>query len=133
MEPSCPLLTQKAKLKNRPIIFHFPHYTHATGPFSSIIVDDWKLIRFYNDEHGAYLLYDLAADREEQNNLADVNTKIRDRLIHKLDSSLTEMKAEMPILNPDFAPNTKGQRKHLKFTKDLAEKERAMFKSLLTK
>ena len=50
-----PLLTKNETLRKRPIIFHFPHYSHATGPFSSIIEDDWKLIKFYNDEHGAYL------------------------------------------------------------------------------
>ena len=83
-----PLLTKSESLKKRPIIFHFPHYTHATGPFSSIILDDWKLIRFYNDELGGYLLYNLGADPDEQNNLADVNVKIRDKLLRQLDISL---------------------------------------------
>ena len=126
-----PLLTQKAKLKKRTILFHYPHYTHATGPFSAIIADDWKLIRFYNDAHGGYLLYNLAADPEEQNNVADSNSKMRDKLIVQLDSSLKEMKAEMPIKNSDFKPRSGGKRFHLKFTKDLAEKERALFESRL--
>jgi len=125
------LLTKKTKLKKRPILFHFPHYTHATGPFSSIIADDWKLIRFYNDEHGRYLLYNLAADPEEQNNVAETNTKMRNRLIGQLDSLLKEMKAEMPIANPDFKPEAKGKRFNLKSTKDRAEKERGIFESRL--
>ncbi len=76
-----PLLTGKNEsLKQRPIIFHFPHYTHASGPFSSIIEDDWKLIKFYNDEQGAYLLYNLANDPEEQNNLADAEVKMRENI-----------------------------------------------------
>ena len=37
----------------------------------------------------------------------------------------------MPIPNPDFDPGGKGQRKDLKFTKDLAEKERALFQERL--
>ena len=126
-----PLLTQGATLKRRPIVFHFPHYTHATGPFSSIIEDDWKLIRFYNDEQGAYLLYDLTVDPEEQNNLADTNVTVRDKLSGRLDIALREMKAEMPMINPAFDPNGKSRRKNLETTKALAEKERAVFESRL--
>jgi arylsulfatase A len=128
-----PALAGNAARIRRPIIFHYPHYTHATGPFSAIIEDDWKLIRFYNDQHGAYLLYNLAADPYEQNNLADSNTKMRDLLITQLDSSLIEMKAEMPSKNPDFKPNTNPGVKNLKSTKDLAEKERGIFESRLSK
>jgi len=126
-----PLLTQGVPLKRRPILFHYPHYTHATGPFSSIIEDDWKLIRFYNDEHGAYLLYNLAVDPEEQNNMAAKNAKMRDKLSKRLDVLLKGMKAEMPIINPDFKPDEKGRRFHLKSTKDLAKKERILFESRL--
>jgi len=122
-----PLLTQGATLKRRPIVFHFPHYTHATGPFSVIIENHWKLIRFYNDEHGGYLLYNLAADPEEQNNLAAENAHMRDRLTQRLGIALREMKAEMPTKNPGFKSNAKGKRYHLKSTKDLADKERALF------
>jgi len=95
-----PLLTRNATLKRRPIVFHFPHYTHATGPFSAIIEDDWKLIRFYNDEQGGCLLYNLAEDPQEQNDLAASNVK-------------------------------NAKRMNLKFTKDLAEKERRIFESRL--
>jgi len=126
-----PLLTQGATLRRRAILFHYPHYTHATGPFSAIIEDDWKLIRFYNDKHGRYLLYNLTADPQEQNNLAAANAKMRDRLSNRLDILLKEMKAEMPTMNPDFKPDDKGRRFHLKFTKDLAEKERDIFESRL--
>lgn len=128
-----PLLTKKSKLKQRPIVFHFPHYTHATGPFSSIIEDDWKLIQFYNDEKGAYLLYHLATDPEEQNDLAHANPEKRDALAARLELLLKDMKAEMPIKNPNFKPNTKWGRKNLESTKGLAERERAIFKSRLKK
>jgi len=126
-----PLLTQEATLKRRPIVFHFPHYTHATGPFSALIEDDWKLIRFYNDEQGAYLLYNLAADPEEQANMAATNAEMRDKLSNRLDTLLREMKAEMPMKNPAFDPNSKSRRKNLGTTKDLAEKERGIFESRL--
>jgi arylsulfatase A-like enzyme len=123
-----PLLTRGEPLKRRPIVFHYPHYTHATGPFSAIIEDDWKLIRFYNDEQGAYLLYHLAVDPEEQNNMADTNAAMRDRLISQLDRSLRDMNAEMPTKNPAFDPTSRSKRYHLGTTKELAEDERALFK-----
>jgi len=107
-----PLLTQGVPLKRRPILFHYPHYTHATGPFSSIIEDDW-------------------IDPEEQNNMAAKNAKMRDKLSKRLDVLLKGMKAEMPIINPDFKPDEKGRRFHLKSTKDLAKKERILFESRL--
>ncbi len=126
-----PLLTDCETLKERPIIFHFPHYTHATGPFSSIIEDDWKLIRFYNDEQGGYLLYNLAVDPEEQNNLADVNMNMRDKLMRQLEISLKEMNAELPFPNPEYTPDTRSVKMNLKFTKDLADKERGIFEERL--
>jgi hypothetical protein len=91
------------------------------------------LIRFYNDEQGGFLLYNLAIDPEEQHNLADVNEKIRDELLHQLEISLKEMKAELPFPNPEYAPDTRVEKKNLKFTKDLAEKERSLFEKRLSK
>jgi len=126
-----PLLTQGATLKRRPIVFHFPHYTHATGPFSSLIEDNWKLIRFYNDERGACLLYNLTADPQEQNNVAETNVEMRNKLTDRLDTLLREMKAEMPKMNPAFDANRRSRRQNLETTKTLAEKERRIFESRL--
>jgi hypothetical protein len=70
-------------------------------------------------------------DPEEQNNLAASNAPRRENLIKQLDRSLKEMKAEMPVRNPAFNPDSESRRMNLKFTKDLAEKERGMFESRL--
>ena len=127
-----PLLRKSEKLPMRPIIFHFPHYTHATGPFSTIVENDWKLIRFYNDETGAYLLYNLKDDPEEQNNLAETAMEQRDLLAKRLDFLLREMDAEMPIKNPEFIfSESKKELKNLEATKRLAEQERRLFESRL--
>lgn len=123
--------TRQADLESRPLVFHFPHYTHATGPFSSIISDGWKLIRFYNDNRSAVLLYDLSIDPHEQNDLSATDPARRKKLLAKLNKLLLEMKAEMPIINPDYTPNE--EEKDLRFTKDLAEKEHALFKSRLSR
>jgi len=140
------LLTQNSKLASRPVIFHYPHYTHATGPFSSIIADNWKLIRFYNDTEGAYLLYNLNDDPEEQNDLSNLNPEKRDTLARKLSSMLVEMGAEMPVANsgwnaelvrkkPRFDRNGWVNEGHFtsKSTVELAKREREMFESRLKK
>jgi hypothetical protein len=69
----------------------------------------------------------LAADPAEQNNVAATNAKIRDKLSNRLNMLLREMRAEMPMINPAFDPNSKSRRKNLGTTKDLAEKERGIF------
>jgi len=127
-----PLLTQGATLPPRPLIFHFPHYTHATGPFSSIIENTWKLIRFYNDAEGAYLLYNLANDPQEQHNLAAVQPETVERLDRQLTDILREMNAEMPVANPAFKPAARGKYS-LRQTLERAIKERALFESRLKK
>tara|TARA_R110000850_G_scaffold271367_2_gene405582 strand:- start:257 stop:1777 length:1521 start_codon:yes stop_codon:yes gene_type:complete len=124
-----PLMTQQATLKSRPLIVHYPHYTHATGPFSSIISKDWKLIRFYNDAEGAYLLYDLSNDPNEQTDLVATNPEKVKELSTQLEGSLEEMKAEMPTENPEFKSG--GFVRNLKTTKARAERERQMFEDRL--
>lgn len=126
-----PLLTRNKPLEKRPLVFHFPHYTGFTGPFSTIIEDGWKLIRFYNDEEGEFLLYDLNNDPEEQYDLASKEIALREQLNEKLDRSLLEMKAQFPVKNQNYNPNSAGKRMNLKFTKALAEQQRAEFESRL--
>ncbi|CAA6692184.1 MULTISPECIES: sulfatase [unclassified Lentimonas] len=122
-----PVLTEKATLEPRPIIVHYPHYTHATGPFSSITEGGWKLIRFYNDEFGAYLLYDLDNDPHERYDLTVTNPEKVARLAAQLDRALTEMQAEMPRENLDYTPSNKAL--NLKTTKALANKEWKLFEA----
>lgn len=128
-----PLLKGESSPSERSLVFHFPHYSHATGPISTIIANGWKLIRFYNDEHGAHLLYDLVVDPEEQDNQADENRDQRERLVRMLTESLLEMDAEMPILNPNYNPEQKDNGMHLQSTLDLANRERLEFESRLEK
>ncbi len=128
-----PVLTGGASLGSRPIICHNPHYTHAVGPYSSITLDDWKLIRFYNEGTGTSLLYNLADDPEEQHDLAKKKPAIRQRLEGQLAKMLSEMDAEMPIPNPDYTGRPNGKGFDLKFSKDLADKERRIFEQRLAK
>lgn len=126
-----PVLTKNGQIKDRPIFVHYPHYTHATGPFSSVVKKGWKLIQFYNDSEGAYLLYNLDDDPNEQADLsADYPEKVQ-LMGALLQQSLKEMNAEMPTVNPKFVPNEKALNR--KTTKALAELEHRRFKAKLKK
>jgi arylsulfatase A-like enzyme len=118
-----PLLSGSGELPERPLVFHFPHYTHATGPNTVLIENDWKLIWFYNDETGRYLLYNLAEDPFEQH---DLSAALPDRvrtLDERLSRLLDDMKAQMPRKNPTYDPEAK-QLMNRGFTLNLATKER---------
>ena len=118
-----PVLTAGGKLPDRPLLFHFPHYTHATGPNSVIVENDWKLIRFYNDETGRYLLYNLAQDPFEQIDLSAKMQNKANSLDERLTRLLNDMKAQMPVKNPAFDPKAKILMNR-KYTLELANKER---------
>jgi arylsulfatase A-like enzyme len=118
-----PVLSGSGRLPERPLVFHFPHYTHATGPNSVLVEHDWKLIRFYNDEAGRFLLYHLAEDPFEQHDLSATMPDKARALDERLTQLLAEMKAQMPRQNPAFDPKTK-RLMNRRFTLDLATKER---------
>jgi arylsulfatase A-like enzyme len=117
------LISKDQRPERRPIFFHHPHYTHAAGPFSSVIQDDWKLIRFYNDTSGAYQLFDLASDPYEQDDLANARPKKAAVLRGLLEAWLVDIDAEAPILNEAFDAD-RDPVKDKAFTWHLALRER---------
>lgn len=118
------LLAGRTRPAARPIFFHHPHYTHAAGPFSSVIAEDWKLIRFYNDTSGGEQLFDLAADPFEQDDLVARRPERAAGLRKLLDDWLAETDAETPTANPEFS-RSEPAKKDKRFTWELALKERA--------
>jgi len=117
-----PVLSGSGKLPERPLVFHFPHYTHATGPNSVLVENDWKLIRFYNDEAGRHLLYNLAEDPFEQQDLSSSMPDKARSLDEHLTQLLAGMGAQLPVKNPAFDSQAK-KLINRKFTLDLATKE----------
>ena len=89
----------KEKLSRDELLWHFPHYRHAPGPYSIIRKGDWKLIRW---DVGVQELYNLKDDLSESRNLAKAEP---DRLA-QLDTLLTErlkaMNAKLPKRNPGW-------------------------------
>jgi arylsulfatase A len=89
----------KEKLSRAELLWHFPHYRHAPGPYSIIRKGDWKLIRW---DVGVQELYNLKDDLSESRNLVKSEP---DRLA-QLDTLLTErlkvMNAKLPKRNPGW-------------------------------
>lgn len=119
-----PVLSGRGTLPERPLVFHFPHYSHATGPNSVLVEKDWKLIRFGNDEAGRYLLYNLAEDPFEQRDLSAAHADKARALDERLTQLLADMKAQLPRKNPAYDPESR-QLMNRKHTLELANKIRA--------
>jgi len=85
------------------LVWHFPHYwawpgarTPETGvnPYSSIRVDDYRLIYSYDDEHVE--LYDLSKDLGERSDLSKERPKLAKELCERLAARLKELGAQTP-------------------------------------
>ena len=78
------ILATLENTEQRPIYWHYPHYSNQGGnPGSAIRFGDYKLIDDF--ETGALELYDLSTDIGESNNLASEEPEIRDRLYGMLE------------------------------------------------
>ncbi len=119
-----PLLTGSGGLDERPLFWYYPHYTHAIGPYASVISEGWKLIRHFNDgDGGAYELYDLRFDPHEYKDLAGEKPGKVEELARLIEEHLNETEAYMPRPNPEYDPD-KPSHKGLNFTKEMAESQR---------
>lgn len=82
-------LLRADSLAQRPIFWHYPHYSNQGGnPASAVRLGRYKLI--HDLETGAYELYDLATDLGEANDLIDR----RPELALQLKQLLTEWKTK---------------------------------------
>ena len=78
------------------IVFHFPHYDKdPLGPVSAIIEGEYKLVRIYEGQR--HLLFDLAKDLGERNDLSGSRVdKVRELSV-QLTSYLDSIDAAMPV------------------------------------
>ena len=98
-----PLLTEAGGLDRDAIFWHYPHYGNQGGtPGASVRLGDWKLIRFFEDDHVE--LYNLREDVSERRNLAHVEPERRDRLLARLNDWIDSVNAKIPQPNPDYVP-----------------------------
>ena len=90
----------------RTLHWHYPHYHGSSWkPGASIRDGDWKLIEFYH--YNNFELYNLAKDPGERTDLAKRNPRKAAELRAKLSAWQKQMKAKMPVPNPDFKAKVK--------------------------
>ncbi len=96
-----PLLREEARLEGRPIFWHYPHYGNQGGtPGSSVRIDQWKLIEFFEDSR--LELYDLTADESETENRADAEPARAAEMQRILAQWRHDIDAKIPAPNPDY-------------------------------
>ena len=90
----------------RTFYWHYPHYHgSAWKPGASIRDGDWKLIEFYHYKN--FELYNLANDPGERHNLAKAKPTKAKLLRAKLLTWQNQMRAKMPVPNPDYESKAK--------------------------
>lgn len=94
----------RKKIERDELLWHFPHYRHAPGPYSIIRKGSHKLIKFWG---APPQLFDLAKDLGEQNDLASTQPDKVKELDALLLKRLKETEAKLPKSNP----NWKGAKK----------------------
>lgn len=94
-----PLLSNPAaKLAERDLFFHYPHYYVTTSPVSAIRSGPWKLLRYWDDDHSE--LFRVDRDLGETENLATKEPETTARLRQRLADWLETVKAPMATRNP---------------------------------
>jgi uncharacterized sulfatase len=97
-----PLLRGDAELPRNTLYWHYPHYHHLP-PHSAVRHENWKLLRFYEDD--TVELYDLAADPGETTDLATARPAVARQLRTWLAGHLRAVDAPMPRPNAGYDPS----------------------------
>lgn len=96
-ESLVPLLTGKSEslVERDALCWHYPHYSpQGARPGSSILKDNWKLIKNYEDN--SFELYNLESDISESNDLSGSKTEKVKELSQELESWLERVDAKLP-------------------------------------
>lgn len=96
------------KVAERPLFWHYPHYSDQGGrPSGAVRLGAWKLIEFYED--GRLELFQLAEDPGEQRNLVQ-REAVRARKLHGMLADWRHsVDAAMPTSNPQYDPAHSGE------------------------
>jgi arylsulfatase A-like enzyme len=94
-------LLKGGTMPQRPLFWHYPHYSNQGGPPSGAVrLGDWKLIEWYED--GQVNLYNLKDDIGEHNDLAAKMPEKAAELRRMLADWRTSVDAQMPTVNPAY-------------------------------
>jgi arylsulfatase A-like enzyme len=95
-----PLLDRKGAVPERPLFWHYPHYSNQGGrPGGAIRDGNYKLLEFFEDSRVE--LYDLASDPAEQRDLAAAQPERAEEMRKRLAGWRAAVGAQMPSPNPD--------------------------------
>jgi arylsulfatase A-like enzyme len=103
-----PLLAAKPFKRERSgLVFHYPHYGQGPKqtPQSAIRVGKYKLIKLY--ESNELHLYDIEKDIGESHDLAKADPGLTASLYAQLQSTLNEIGADLPTVNPSYNATAK--------------------------
>ncbi|WP_161944620.1 sulfatase [Sedimentisphaera salicampi] len=110
-ESLMPLLKQSGMLKREAIFWHYPHYHHdGVAPSSAVRKGDYKLIEWFEKSidgihtEAAFELYNLKADLNEKNNLAEKKPEKVNELYEDLKNWRKNAGAQKMRLNPKYKP-----------------------------
>lgn len=99
-----PLLEGGGTIVERPIFWHYPHYSNQGGkPGTAVRKGKYKLIEFSED--GEVELYDLESDIGEQNDLSDEMPDKVNELLEIIHKWQEEVDAKMMDPNPGYDPD----------------------------
>lgn len=111
-ESLVPLLKRKGGLQRDAIYWHYPHYGNQGGaPGAAIREGNYKLIRFYEDNH--LELYNLDLDIGERRNLASEMPEKAAIMNRKLGDWLKSVNADMPVQNSNYDPKAVSPRQQV--------------------
>ena len=98
-----PLLSGKGKLDERPLFWHYPHYSNQGGkPGAALRLGNFKLIEFFDP--GLVELYNLVDDIGETRNLAEEMPGKTEEMLQLLHSWQEEVGAMGMDPNPSYDP-----------------------------
>lgn len=94
-----PLLGGDELLRQAPLVWHYPHYGNQGGsPGSAIRMGDYKLIRFFEDDHVE--LYDVVSDPSESHDLTAEDPGRAEAMSDALSKWHDEAEVAFPSVNP---------------------------------
>jgi arylsulfatase A-like enzyme len=95
-----PLLDRKGALPERPLFWHYPHYSNQGGyPGGAIRTGGYKLLEFFEDSR--IELYDLSKDPGEMHDLAKTQAERAEEMRKQLAEWRKSVGAQMPTPNPE--------------------------------
>lgn len=107
-----------AQLKQKPLFWHFPHYSNHGGqsPGGAVRYGDYKLIEYY--ENNVVQLYNIRQDPSEQHDLASAEPAKVNELRDMLHKWRKEVGAAMPGPNPIYKDGLKWPGTNIKGEED---------------